>query len=160
MLAKVTDCKCRQSASTGDGSRSPITSTIAAHRRSDSGRSAPSSAVQPSQNCAAHHPSLPGSARPASSRSSGPWPASRPRSVHHKPSADTSRAAVFRSCSTAQASACPMVASSASRQRAADGSPAMVVIPAAACPATRTAYRASATSASSCSPASASSPAP
>src|SRR5262249_35564776 len=47
-----------------------------------------------------------------------------------------------------------------SSQRAAGASPVVVCSPAAACPATRSAYPASATAASSCSPALASSPAP
>jgi len=53
-LDKLSDCKARQSASIRDGFRSPITSTIVAHRCSDPGRSAESCAVQASQNCAAH----------------------------------------------------------------------------------------------------------
>ena len=103
-LDKIADCKSRQSTSSRDGSRSPITSMTAAHNRSAPGRSDASNAVQASQNCPVHHPSLPGSARPASSRSSSCWPTSRPRSTHHMLSAVTSRTAVSRSCSAAQPS--------------------------------------------------------
>src|SRR5262245_43031383 len=63
--------------------------------------------------------SLPVSARAVTSPSSPYWAASRPRSRHHQPSAAASRAAAAGSCSTAQASACRIIASSASSHRAA-----------------------------------------
>ncbi len=156
-LAKITDCNPRQSTSARDGARSPRASMIAAYRCSAWCRSAASNADWASQRCAAHHPSLPGS---ASSRSSGSCPSTRPRSIHQSPSAVTSRAAASRSCSTAQASTGPIMASSASSHRAAADSPVVVRTPAPACSATRTAYRASAACARSCSPAWASRPAP
>jgi hypothetical protein len=86
-----------------------------------------------------HHPSLPGSARPATSDSSRYWPASRPRSNHHQTSASASRTASAASRAIAQASTWRTVASSASSHRAAATSPTLDCSPAAASSATRSA---------------------
>ena len=89
---------------------------------------------RPSQNCAAHHPSLPGAARPASlaqqrvlRRPAGPAAATT------APARPPAAAPMSGSCSMAQASTWRMVASSASSHRAAATSPVLVCSPAAAC---------------------------
>ena len=70
-LDNAADRPARPSASARDGPRSATASRTAVKWPSAPARSAENCAVRPSQNCAAHHPSLPGSARPAASRSSG-----------------------------------------------------------------------------------------
>ena len=160
LFSNAVDRPSRTSASTRDGPRSCRASQTAVKWPTALGRSADIVAAQPSQNCAAHHPSLPGSARPATSDSSRYWPGSRAPSHHHQHSATASRSAMAGSWSTAQASTWRMVGSSASSRRAAAASPALVCSPAEASSATRSAYPASAADTVSCSPASARSLAP
>ena len=97
MFSNATDRPARASASARDGPRSAAASRTAVKWPSAAARSAENSAAQPSQNCAAHHPSLPGSARPAAC-AAAVLAGSRPRSNHHQPSATASRSARAGSC--------------------------------------------------------------
>ena len=160
MSRKTDDRPARAEASARDGGRPAAASRAAVKWPSAPARSAEDRAAQPSQICAAHHLWLAVPAHSAARRTSEYWPASRPRSCHHGARATASRSATAASCTMAQASACRVVASSASSQRAAADSPMSACSPAAACSAIPSAYRARAASACSCSPASASCPAP
>ena len=98
----------------------------------------------PSQMCPMHHASLPAVARATAARSSGTWPASRPRTCHHHASAAASRGATEASCSKAQSSTWRVVASSASSHRPAAACWVAASHSAMACSATSRVYPASA----------------